>query len=477
MSKTAAKDARTADPGTERRTPPHHRRRPPIRPGRMGASRRDHRRPRQPGVRAAGGRIPEELVPERDQHRRPEVLPRQARIARARAVREADDLPGRGNDRGLGTGRRLLRDGRRRRRLRGRADPHPAPPAGRVQQPGLVQRRVRGPSTVLGLLHPQRPGHDGVDPRLEHQGGDDLPGRVGVGDQPLAHPLLGRAPLQGWAGLRPGQLHARRRRVGRHHQVRRQDPAGGQDGRARRRPSRHRGLHLVQGARGGEGGRAARRRLRHAPGQRLLPFDPVPERQQLRPGDGRVHGGRRGGRRLGPDGPHDRRGAEDAPVPRPHAPDRRRSLALRRSGRSIRHHDQPLAHLPGVGADQRVEPVLGVHARGRFGVQPRLDQPDEVPQRGRELRRRGLLPRRGRRLLCPGDRRGPLELPDRRDRPQCQGLPPDRTRLREPRRAPDVERASVRLRRGSLDGGRDHGADDRARLSRVGRDRRAGGHL
>ncbi len=35
----------------------------------------------------------------------------------------------------------------------------------------------------------------------------------------------------------------------------------------------------------------------------------------------------------------------------------------------------------------------------------------------------------------------------------------------------------VRLRRGALDGGRDHGADDRARLSRVGRDRRAGGHL
>ena len=76
-------------------------------------------------------------------------------------------------------------------------------------------------------------------------------------------------------------------------------------------------------------------------------------------------------------------------------------------------------------------------------------------------------------FLCPGDRGGPLELPDRRDRPQRPGLPPDRTRLREPRRAPDVERASVRLRGGARDGGRDHGADDRARLSRVGRDRRA----
>ena len=94
--------------------------------------------------------------------------------------------------------------------------------------------------------------------------------------------------------------------------------------------------------------------------------------------------GRRGGRRLGPDRPHDRRAAEDARGPRPDAPDRRRRLALRRSGRPVRHDDQPLAHLPGVGADQRLEPVLGVHARRRLGLQPRLDQPDEVPQRRRD---------------------------------------------------------------------------------------------
>ena len=43
--------------------------------------------------------------------------------------------------------------------------------------------------------------------------------------------------------------------------------------------------------------------------------------------------------------------------------DRRRRVALRRSGRPVRHHDQRLAHLPGVRPDQRVEPVLGVHAR------------------------------------------------------------------------------------------------------------------
>ena len=52
-------------------------------------------------------------------------------------------------------------------------------------------------------------------------------------------------------------------------------------------------------------------------------------------------------------------------------------------GRPVRHDHQRLAHLPRVGTDQRVEPVLGVHARRRLGLQPRLDQPDEVPPRGR----------------------------------------------------------------------------------------------
>ena len=71
------------------------------------------------------------------------------------------------------------------------------------------------------------------------------------------------------------------------------------------------------------------------------------------------------------------------------APDRRRGLALRRPRRPVRHDDQPLAHLPRIGADQRVESLLGVHARRRLGLQPRLAQPDEVPPRGRQLRRRG----------------------------------------------------------------------------------------
>ena len=73
--------------------------------------------------------------------------------------------------------------------------------------------------------------------------------------------------------------------------------------------------------------------------------------------------------------------------PRSARPDLRGRLAVRRSRRPVRHDHQPLAHLPGVGADQRLEPVLGVHARRRLGLQPGFDQPDEVPPRGRLVRR------------------------------------------------------------------------------------------
>ena len=218
---------------------------------------------------------------------------------------------------------------------------------------------------------------------------------------------------KGGFASRPGQLHARRRRLGRHDQVGRQDPPRGEDGRARRRPSGHRGLHLVQGPRGGQGRRPARRRLRHVDRRRRLHLDPVPERQQLGPRHRRVHAGGRGRLRLGPDRPQGRLDAEDAAGPRPAQPALRGRLALRRSGRPVRHDDQRLAHLPGVGADQRLEPVLGVHARRRLGLQPGLDQPDEVPPRRRQLRHRRLRAHRRHRAARPGDRRRPVELPDR----------------------------------------------------------------
>ena len=63
--------------------------------------------------------------------------------------------------------------------------------------------------------------------------------------------------------------------------------------------------------------------------------------------------------------------------------DRRRRLGQRRPRHPVRHHDQRLAHLPGCGPDQRVEPVLGVHVPRRHGLQSGVVEPDLLPPRGR----------------------------------------------------------------------------------------------
>ena len=54
----------------------------------------------------------------------------------------------------------------------------------------------------VGLLHPLGRRLDGVDPRLEHEGGPDLPRRLGLGDQPLEDPWIDGAAEQGRHGER-----------------------------------------------------------------------------------------------------------------------------------------------------------------------------------------------------------------------------------------------------------------------------------
>ena len=69
---------------------------------------------------------------------------------------------------------------------------------------------------------------------------------------------------------------------------------------------------------------------------------------------------------------------QDAEGPRPVGEDRPRRLGLRRSRHPVRHHHQRLAHLPEVGADPRVQPVLGVHVPRRHGLQPGVAEPDDA---------------------------------------------------------------------------------------------------
>jgi hypothetical protein len=80
-----------------------------VRHRRVGAARRAHRPRRPGGVRAEGRRVPDRLVAECDQHRRPEVLPRTDRPPRARALGQADGRPRRRHHRRLGPRARLLR--------------------------------------------------------------------------------------------------------------------------------------------------------------------------------------------------------------------------------------------------------------------------------------------------------------------------------------------------------------------------------
>ena len=129
------------------------------------------------------------------------------------------------------------------------------------------------------------------------------------------------------------------------------------------------------------------------------------------------------------------------------APDRRGHLHLRRPRHAVRHDRQRVASVPEHGAHQRVESVLGVHVPGRLGVQPGVDQPDEVRASRRRVRRRGVQARVPHDDYRAGDPRRQLELSDAGDCEEQPRVPAARPRLREPGRAAHVARPAVRQRR------------------------------
>ena len=87
-------------------------------------------------------------------------------------------------------------------------------------------------------------------------------------------------------------------------------------------------------------------------------------------------------RRLGPDPPHRRQGRQDAS---------RRATCGRRSATPPGPRADPGIQFhttindwhtcPAVGADPRLEPVLGIHVPRRHGLQSRLAEPAAVPRR------------------------------------------------------------------------------------------------
>ena len=139
--------------------------------------------------------------PEHPHRRRPPPVRRRDRVRRPGQGGEARGQPGAarpGRPPDEAARDRAHRGDRRDRCLR-----HPD------RERRVPERQRPGPQ----LLHPRRRGHDAVDPQLVHRGRDHLPGRVGVGRQPVQHPVVLRAPQGRRHRVRSGELHAGRRRV------------------------------------------------------------------------------------------------------------------------------------------------------------------------------------------------------------------------------------------------------------------------
>ena len=124
--------------------------------------------------------------------------------------------------------------------------------------------------------------------------------------------------------------------------------------------------------------------------------------------------------------------------------DRLRRLGLGRSGPAIPHHDQRLAHLPGLGRDPRQQSVLGIHVPRRHRLQSRLVEPAHLPRReNRQIQRRMLrargaaVDRRSRNLGDDG------AIPVEADCRTLLRIPHARPRLRQYRRPADDLRHSL----------------------------------
>ncbi len=422
----------------------------PLRRGRVGAPRRpDHELEGRHGrLRAARRRVPGDVVGERHQHRRPEVLPGHARHARSgsrRCARSSTASPTRsprGAARAATSSTPTRSPGVRRR-----AEVHPRHPAGRLQQPGVVQHRRRGRAPAgLGVLHPRRRRHDGLDPQLVPRGGRHLQGRLRLGHQPVHASAPAHELLQG-GGTASGPVSFMR----------------GADASAGTIKS------------GGKTRRAAKMVILDVDHPDVEEFIWCKVKEE------------RKARVLRDNGfDMDLDGADSFSIQYQNANNSVRvtdefmqavaedadwGLVAVTTGevlRTVKARDlwRQIAQAawecadPGLQFDTTINrwhtahttgringsnPCSRVHAPRQLGLQPGLDQPAQVPRRRRQLRRRRLPPHGRDRLHGPGDPRRPGRLPDAADRRDQPRLPPARPRLRQPRRPADGARPALRL--------------------------------
>ena len=164
-----------------------------LRRDRVGAPHgRDRVREGRDDLRAEERRGPQVLVADGDEHRRPEVLSRPHRHARARNLRPPAHRARRRDDHRLRREGRLLPHRRRPRRLPRRARRDPREPGRLLQFARLVQRRHRAQAPGLGLLHQLLRRLDGLDPLARQDRGHALQVRLGHRIEPLLDPRLAR---------------------------------------------------------------------------------------------------------------------------------------------------------------------------------------------------------------------------------------------------------------------------------------------
>ena len=339
---------------------------------------------------------------------------------------------------------------------------------GRLQQPGVVQLRVREGAAVLRVLHQFGLRHDGLDPDARADRRDALQVRVGHGQQPVGDPLVEGTARGRRHGVGAGVVHEGVRRVRRRHQVGRQDAARGEDGDPQQRSPRHlefinckveeekKAWALIDAGYDGSFTGPAYASVFFQNSNNSVRVTDEFMRAVLDDGEWQTHA-----------------------VTTGQVMDTYRARDLMRQIAEGTH----ICGDPGMQFDTTINEwhtcpnTNRINASNPCSEYMFLDDSAcnlaslnlmKFVDEQRRVRRRGVQGGGAHLHHRAGDHRRERELPDEGDRAQQPRLPPARARLREPRRAADVPRAAVRQRRGAGLLGGHHGAHDRRGVRAVG---------